>query len=160
MNIPDPLPTSRHVKHSPVRLAALAYGVVFLLVGLAGFIPGLTTDYRALHVGGHHSDALLLGIFQVSMLHNVVHLLYGIVGLALAMASWPPPARLYLRVGGALYLVLWIYGLIVDKDSMANFVPLNTADDWLHFVLGVTMIGLSFLPRYSPSVLPAASHRP
>ena len=47
--------------------------------------------------------------------------------------------------GGAIYLVLWIYGLIVDKDSDANFVPLNSADDWLHFGLGVAMIALGLL---------------
>ena len=44
--------------------------------------------------------------------------------------------------GGAIYLVLWLYGLLIDKDSQANFVPLNTADDWLHFVLGLGMIAL------------------
>lgn len=159
MNVPDPLPTSRHVVHSPVRLVALAYGIVFLLVGLAGFIPGFTTNADLLHVGGHHSEALLLGIFQVSVLHNLVHLVYGIVGVALALVSWPPPARMYLLLGGILYLVLWVYGLVVDKDSPANFVPLNTADDWLHFALGVTMIGLSFLPRYSRTVTPDTTRR-
>ena len=46
-----------------------------------------------------------------------------------------------------MYLVLWIYGLVVDEQSQANFVPLNDADDWLHLFLGVTMIGLSFLRR-------------
>lgn len=159
MNIPDPIPVSRHIVHSPVRLVALVYGIVFLLVGLASFVPGITTNTDALHVGGHHSEAMLLGIFQVSVLHNLVHLLYGIVGLALALATWPPAARMYLRLGGLVYLVLWIYGLVVDKDAPANFVPLNTADDWLHFVLGVTMLGLSFLPRYTRSVLPEKARR-
>lgn len=156
MNIPDPLPTSRHISHSPVRLAALAYGIIFLIVGIAGFIPGLTTNFEALSAGGHHSEALLLGIFQVSILHNAVHLVFGIVGIAMALASWPPPSQWYLRIGGVLYLGLWIYGLIIDKDSAANFIPLNTADDWLHFALGLTMIAVSFLPRYSRRVGPGA----
>lgn len=159
MNIPDPLPTSRHISHSPVRLVALVYGIVFLLVGVAGFVPGLTTNFDALSSGGHHSEALLLGIFQVSILHNAVHLVFGILGIAVALASWPPASRWYLRVGGVLYLVLWIYGLVIDKDSAANFVPLNTADDWLHFALGLTMIALSFLPRYSRRVAPGASRQ-
>ena len=51
-------------------------------------------------------------------------------------------SRIYLIGGGVIYLVLWIYGLVIDKDSSANFVPVNSADDWLHFVLGVGMIGL------------------
>jgi hypothetical protein len=38
--------------------------------------------------------------------------------------------------------VLWLYGLIIDSDSAANFVPLNTADNWLHLLLGVGMVGL------------------
>ena len=156
MNIPDPLPTSRHIAHSPVRLVTLIYGIVFLLVGVAGFVPGLTTDFGALSAVGHHSEALLLGIFQVSILHNALHLIFGMAGIAVALASWPPASQWYLRVGGALYLGLWIYGLIIDKDSAANFVPLNTADDWLHFALGITMIALSFLPRYSRRVAPGA----
>jgi hypothetical protein len=51
-------------------------------------------------------------------------------------------ARTYLIAGGVIYLVLWVYGLVVDEDSQANFVPLNDADDWLHFVLGLGMIAL------------------
>jgi predicted transporter len=51
-------------------------------------------------------------------------------------------ARTFLIGGGIIYLVLWIYGLVVDETSSANFVPLNTADNWLHLVLGLGMIGL------------------
>jgi hypothetical protein len=130
---------------SPVRTAAMLYGVVFLLVGVLGFVPGITTGYDSLRFAGHSSEALLLGVFQVSILHNLVHLLYGIAGLALARTV--SGARAYLRWGGAVYLVLWLYGLLVGQQPQANFVPLNSADDWLHFVLGVTMVGLSFLGR-------------
>lgn len=54
-------------------------------------------------------------------------------------------ARLYLLGGGAIYLVLWVYGLVIDKHSAANFIPVNSADDWLHFVLGVGMIALGLV---------------
>ncbi|MEO3891726.1 DUF4383 domain-containing protein [Nonomuraea sp. B5E05] len=128
---------------SPVQLAALVVGLVFLLVGVLGFIPGITTDYGDLQFAGHQSEAMLLGIFQVSILHNIVHLLFGIAGVTLAR-SWPG-ARAYLIVGGIIYLVLWLYGLLIDQDSAANFVPLNTADNWLHLVLGVGMIALGVL---------------
>ncbi|MFZ2176259.1 MAG: DUF4383 domain-containing protein [Rhodococcus sp. (in: high G+C Gram-positive bacteria)] len=131
------------LKRTPVQTAALAVGALFLLVGILGFIPGITTDYDMLSGAGHESEAMLLGIFQVSILHNVVHLLFGVAGIALARAV--NTARLYLIVGGAIYLVLWIYGLVIDKDSSANFVPVNSADDWLHFVLGAGMIALGFL---------------
>ena len=54
-------------------------------------------------------------------------------------------ARTYLLGGGVIYLVLWIYGLVVDKGSDANFVPVNTADDWLHLVLGLGMVGVGLI---------------
>jgi hypothetical protein len=123
----------------PVRLAALAVGAVFLLVGVLGFIPGITTHYSHLSSAGHDSMAKLLGIFQVSVLHNVVHLLFGVAGIAASRTR--ATSRAYLIGGGVIYLVLWVYGLVVDQASSANFVPVNTADNWLHFALGVGMIG-------------------
>ena len=128
---------------SNVEKAALIAGIVFLVVGIAGFIPGITTNVGSMTFSGENSDALLLGIFQVSILHNIVHLLYGVVGVAVAGSS--RASRYYLIGGGVIYLVLWLYGLIISNESTANFVPLNTADDWLHFVLGVGMIGVGVL---------------
>ena len=118
---------------------ALAMGVVFLLVGVLGFIPGVTTQYDALGMAGHGSMALLLGLFMVSVLHNLVHLLFGVIGILAARTY--AAARAYLLFGGVIYLVLWIYGLVIDRDSSANFVPVNAADDWLHLGLAVVMIG-------------------
>lgn len=129
--------------HSPLRLVAAAVAVVFLLVGILGFIPGITTDYDSMQFAGHESEAMLFGVFQVSVLHNIVHLLFGVVGLILARTVLG--ARWFLIGGGIIYAVLWIYGLIVDPDSTANFVPLNTADNWLHFGLAVGMIALGLL---------------
>jgi hypothetical protein len=125
---------------TPVQIAAAVFGVVFLLVGILGFIPGVTTNYDQLAAAGHGSGALLLGVFAVSVLHNIVHLLFGVAGLA--MARTPAGARNFLIWGGVIYLVLWLYGLLIDHDSQANFVPVNTADNWLHLVLAVAMIGL------------------
>ena len=130
----------RTLGRTTIQTAALAVGAVFLLVGILGFIPGITTNYETLGFAGHESEALLLGIFQVSILHNIVHLLFGVAGIAMARSA--AQSRNYLIGGGAVYLVLWIYGLLIGKDTAANFVPVNTADDWLHFVLGVAMIGL------------------
>lgn len=131
------------VDRSDIQKAALAVGAVFLLVGLLGFIPGITTNYDDMSFAGHESTAELLGIFQVSVLHNIVHLLFGLAGIA--MARQARTAYLYLVGGGVIYLVLWLYGLIVDKDSDANFVPVNNADNWLHLLLGLGMIALGVL---------------
>jgi hypothetical protein len=131
---------------SLLRTAALAVAATFVLVGVLGFIPGITTDYDTMAFAGHESDAKLLGIFEVSVLHNIVHLLFGAAGFVLARTVGG--ARAYLIGGGAVYFVLWIYGLLIDHDSGANFVPLNDADNWLHLVLAVAMIGLGvFLDR-------------
>ena len=129
-----------HQERSLVTTAAKVVGAVFLLVGILGFIPGITSNYSALSFAGHMSEAKLLGIFQVSVLHNIVHILFGIAGIA--MAKRADSARTYLIGGGIIYLVLWIYGLVTSDQSSANFVPVNTADDWLHLVLGLGMIAL------------------
>ena len=135
--------TGRAVDGRPNNLArtfATVVGAVFVLVGVLGFVPGITTPYGDLGFAGHQSEAKLLGLFQVSILHNIVHLLFGIAGLAMARRA--DTARTYLIGGGAIYAVLFIYGLLVGEKSSANFVPLNPADDILHLLLAIGMIGL------------------
>jgi hypothetical protein len=117
------------------------------VVGLAGFIPGITSNYDQLSFAGHGSGALLLGVFQVSVLHNLVHLLYGVAGLAFAKTRIG--SRNFLIVGGIVYAVIWLYGLFFSGDHPANFVPVNSADNWLHLFLAVAMIllGIFLSPR-------------
>ena len=133
----------RTLGRTTIQTAALAVGAVFLLVGILGFIPGITTNYETLGFAGHESEALLLGIFQVSILHNIVHLLFGVAGIALAKTAGG--ARSYLLYGGAIYLVLFVYGLVVPQDSAGNFVPLNSFDNILHLVLGIGMVALALV---------------
>ena len=123
-----------------VQSVARLVGIVFLLVGIAGFIPGLTTNlYEGLEFAGNDGSAELLGIFQVSVLHNIVHGLFGLAGLALA--ATPSGARTYLIGGGAIYLALFVLGIIGGGD----WIPANNADNWLHLLLGAGMIGLGVL---------------
>jgi hypothetical protein len=122
---------------TPVQNVTRLVGIVFLLVGIAGFIPGITTNlYDGLEFAGNEGNAELLGIFKVSVLHNLVHGLFGIAGLALAKTA--SGARTFLIGGGAIYIVLWLLGLLGGAD----WIPSNSADDWLHLVLGIAMIGL------------------
>ena len=129
-------------ERTDVQRAAFVFGIVLLAVGILGFIPGITSDYDRLTTFDD-VGAKLLGIFGVSILENIVHLLYGVAGLA-AAASWAA-SKNYFIWGGVIYLVVWLYGLLIDLDSSANFLGVNTAANWLHFLLGVVMIGAGFL---------------
>jgi len=128
---------------TPVQKAALAVGIVFLAVGVLGFVPGITSRLGSMEFATDDSKAMLLGLFQVSILHNIVHLLFGAAGVV--MAKTIANARNYLVGGGAIYLVLFVYGLVVGQRSALNFVPLNLADDFLHLVLGLGMVALGIL---------------
>src|SRR5688572_6019436 len=118
-----------------VQNVARLVGIVFLLVGIAGFIPGVTTNlYDGLEFAGNDGNAELLGIFQVSVLHNVVHGLFGLAGLALAATA--SGARTFLVGGGGLYLALFLVGIAGGGD----WLPMDRADDWLHLGLGLGMV--------------------
>ncbi len=125
---------------TPVQNVARLVGIVFLLVGIAGFIPGVTTNlYEGLEFAGDDGTAELLGLFQVSVLHNIVHGLFGIAGLALAATA--SGARTYLIGGGGIYLALFLLGIVGGGD----WIPVNDADNWLHLILGGGMIGLGVI---------------
>ncbi|PRX44592.1 uncharacterized protein DUF4383 [Prauserella shujinwangii] len=127
----------------PVQRVAALVGAVFLVVGVLGFIPGVTTNYDQLEWAGPDADAMLFGVFAVSILHNLVHLAFGVLGLAAAMSA--AMSRIFLLVGGLVYLILTAYGVWVDLSSDANFIPVNTPDNWLHLGLGVGMIAAALV---------------
>ncbi|MBM7775549.1 hypothetical protein JOD54_005753 [Actinokineospora baliensis] len=140
-HLPHRFPRDATTVLQPVRSAAALVAGGFLLVGVLGFVPGVTSG--ELTFAGHHSGALLLGAFAVSVLHNLVHLAFGVAGFA--MARRDGGAREYLLVGGLVYLALWAYGMLIDHDSAANFVPVNNADNWLHLGLGAAMVLLGMI---------------
>ena len=142
-------------QRSLAQTLALVFGIAFLAAGILGFIPGITTNYGDMKFAGNDSRAELLGIFQVSILHNIVHLLFGIAGLALAR-TWDGARDVPAR-GGVIYIVLFVYGLLVSSTSDANFVPINNADDWLHLLLGVGLLG--FVVDQRPGAQHGRQHR-
>jgi Domain of unknown function (DUF4383) len=125
---------------SPPQRTATIVATTMLVVGTAGFVPGLVQDYGQLEFAGSDSTAELLGLFQVSILLNLIHLALGAVGLA--MASRVNGADEFLVGGGVIYLLLWAYGIVVGPTGDANFVPFDMADNWLHFGIGVAMVVL------------------
>ena len=120
-----------------VQKIAMVFGVVFLLVAIVGFIsPGgmaMTVD----------PPGMLLGMFPVNMLHNVVHLLFGIWGLA-AARSWSG-AKSYAQIGGVIYLVLAVCGYFVPNGF--GLVPLGGSDIWLHALLGLILAAVGFTAK-------------
>lgn len=139
---------------SPAQNLAMLFGGVFLLVGVAGFIPGITQDYDELTNFGEEG-AELLGIFGINIIENILHLAFGLVGLAMARTHLG--ARTFLIGGGVVYLVIWIYGILIDLDSDANFIGVNDAGNWLHLALGVALVVLGLLTareRMTPTPTP------
>ena len=132
-----------HFGRADVQNAGMGVGIVLMLVGVLGFIPGVTTQYSELMFLGPASHAMLLGLFQVSMLLNIVQLAIGATGWA--MSRTEHGARNFLLGAGALYIVLAIFGLVVGVDSAANFLALNMMDNWAHLVLGAVMIVAGWL---------------
>jgi len=121
-----------------VQGAAVLVAAAFLAVAIAGFTPGLTSHLDRLQWLGHDSESQLFGVFEVSVVHNLLHLAFGVAGLLLAGTYHR--ARAYLVGGGLIYLGLWLYGLLTDPSGPLNVLPLNNADNWLHFAIGVVMI--------------------
>jgi ABC-type transport system involved in multi-copper enzyme maturation permease subunit len=142
-------------QRSLAQTLALVFGIVFLAAGVLGFIPGITTNVGDMKFAGNDSPTELLGIFQVSILHNIVHLLFGIAGIALSR-TWEN-ARTYLLASGVIYVVLFVYGILVSSGSDANFVPINGADDVLHAVLAVVLLGAWYVSRTGDEVRTAAT---
>ncbi|WP_344879643.1 DUF4383 domain-containing protein [Allokutzneria multivorans] len=132
-------------QRAAVQWAAGVVAATFLLLGICGLVPGLTTDYALLKMAGPRSGAELFGLFDVSVLHNVVHLLFGAAGLTLGNTS--RGARRFLAVGAVVALALGLYGFFVPQGSSANVLPLDTAGSWLHVGLAVIMVILALCWR-------------
>lgn len=131
---------------SVVRIAAGLVGTVFLVLGVLGFIPGITTAYDQFSVAGPGPTAELFDVFAVSVVHNIIHLVLGVAGIASGLVPAPAAAQSYLVVGGGIVLVLAVYGAAaVTVAPYANIVPFNGADNWLHLGMGLGMAALGVL---------------
>jgi hypothetical protein len=94
-------------------------------------------------------------VFSVSLLHNMFHLLLAVCGLRFARTAHT--ARRYLLVAGAVFLLVALYGFLLTERGIADVLPINRADDWLHLAAGVALIALAPLParRKRPKGSPA-----
>jgi hypothetical protein len=124
-----------------VRRIALVFGIVFLLVGLLGFImPGAG---GLMDMAADPPANMLLGLFPVNFLHNLVHLLFGVWGLVASRSF--SGAKMYAQVAGAIYIVLAILGFVVPTTF--GLIPIGGNDIWLHGLLGIVLAGIGFTAK-------------
>jgi hypothetical protein len=114
-----------------LKTAAIIFGIVFLLVGVLGFVPGITTGQ------------MLLGIFHVNAVHNIVHLLSGAVALITGLTS-TAAARMYFRVFGIIYALVAILGFFTGDGLLLGLISNNMADTWLHVLIAIVALALGF----------------
>jgi hypothetical protein len=128
-----------------VRYFALAIGVIFLAIGIMGFVDGFVQEPQAdapdLTVDQGYGD--LMGLFPVNVLHNLVHLGSGLLGIA-AYTRYDT-SRLYARVLGVVYLLLTIMGLIPGLNTTFGLVPIFSHDIWLHGLIGLAALYFGFI---------------
>lgn len=128
------------------KLAATVFGAVFVLVGLLGFVGGLTPKGN------------LLGLFAVSPLHNIIHLAGGLVLLVAAFTAEGRGARATLLVFGAVYALVTVLGFVAGPLLTKLGVAINGMDNVLHLVLAVALLGVPLAVRdESRATLGAAS---
>ena len=124
---------------STVQRTALIFGVVFLLIGLAGlFVPGGTSMRHEME-----SAPLLFGAFPVNLAHNVVHLLFGVWGLTASRRFGASVA--YARIAGVAYLCLAVLGYFMPE--LPGLMPIGGYDIWLHLALGAVLAIVGFTAR-------------
>jgi len=114
-----------------VQRVAQLFGVVLLLIGVLGFVTtGMSMD------ADMATAPKLLGLFPVNALHNIVHLLFGVWGLLAARTV--AGATQFAKVGGGIYVVLAILGLVAPTTF--GLIPIGGNDIWLHALVGVVLL--------------------
>jgi hypothetical protein len=133
-----------------VRTFALIYGLVFTIVGIAGFFPGLLSPHDSVE----HSLTIergagnLFGLFPVNVLHNLVHLAFGVWGLGASRNS--SLAIVYARSVAVVYAILTVMGLIPGLDTVFGLVPVHGNDIWLHALLAAGAAYFGFIRHGEP----------
>ena len=133
------------------RSFALVFGIVFLLAGASGFIPGMLHPVPAnapplTVVTGY---GLVVGLLPVNVLHNLVHVLFGILGVVAYGGLFAP--RMYAQIVAVAYGLLVILGLLPATNTLFGLIPIYGNDVWLHLVLGVVAAYFGFMtPAEAP----------
>ena len=112
-----------------MKTTSIVLGIVFLLIGILGFIPnGLVGDG---------------GLFMTDMGHNLIHLVTGILFLVFAYKS-SEAMMTFFKVFGIIYLVIAAWGFAIGDGSILGIAWVNGADNWLHLVLGIVILAFGY----------------
>jgi hypothetical protein len=128
-----------------LKKMAVVFGVVFLLIGVLGFVPGATRD-------GH-----LLGIFHINTAHNIVHLLSGAVALLAGLTS-EKYSQWYFRLFGIVYGLVAVLGFFYQDRPILGLIANNMADVWLHIAITVVALYLGFAAKSEVVAHPGDRH--
>ena len=120
-----------------LKKIAIAFGIIFIVVGLAGFVSALAPDGR------------LLGYFEVNAAHNAVHIGTGIVALIVGFASGKA-ARMFFQIFGVIYALVAVLGFVMANQPLLGIVANNAADTWLHVLIAVVALYLGFGMKAAP----------
>jgi hypothetical protein len=120
---------------SPAQIFALVIGLTLVVAGIVGFF------YNASFGAGDGTERdAVLGILEVNGWHNVVHIVTGVLGLAVAGSYGG--SRAYALGLGAIYLVVALLGFLAGNgDEIFNLIPVNTEDNVLHLLIGIAGVG-------------------
>ncbi len=125
----------------PAKTVALVFGIIFVIVGILGFIPNPLVGSGAL--------------FDTNTAHNLVHLIFGLI--LLWAAIWAPmQSALWLKILGVVYLLIALLGFVMTSPLL-GLVEINDADNWLHIVLGVVLVGAGFWCKNNSMGMPPAA---
>jgi ABC-type transport system involved in multi-copper enzyme maturation permease subunit len=139
--------STTHEARDAGRTLALVIGAAYVLVGLVGFAVTGFDNFA------EPTNERLLGIFEINPLHNIVHLLIGAMGLALWRTR--DGARTYGVALLAGYGLTFLYGLFVaGKDTSANFLSINGADNVLHLVSALAGLAIVMMLSRTPTIAP------
>jgi hypothetical protein len=111
------------------KLAAIVIGIVFVAVGILGFVPNPLVSPT--------------GLFAVNTMHNLVHIVSGAVLLAGAYTALG--AAMSLKIVGVVYGLVAILGLVMGPGMLLGLIHINAADNWLHVVLSAVILAAGFL---------------
>lgn len=117
-----------------LKKAATLFGVLFILIGILGFVPGIT------------NDGMLLSIFHVNTSHNLIHIVSGIAALTIGMSS-EKGARTYFQVFGVVYALVTVLGFMSMDSDILGLVANNMADNLLHIVIATSALYLGFATK-------------